>query len=90
MDGPSFSAGRCGWDYRVVAVERDGRLTYGSYEVYYDEDGSPATRTEAAASEPNGTSLDELRRDYDHMAEAFLQPLLTERDGRIRPPLAST
>lgn len=89
MDGPSFSAGRGGWDYRVVAVDRDGHMTYGIYEVHYDEDGSPATRTEAA-SEPYGTSLDELRRDYDHMAEAFLQPLLTERDGRMRPPLAST
>lgn len=89
MDGPSFSAGRGGWDYRVVAVERDGQLTYGIYEVYYDEDGSPAMRTEAA-SEPYGTSLEELRTDYDNMAEAFLQPLLTERDGRMRPPLAAT
>lgn len=89
MDGPSFSAGRGGWNYRVVAVERDGRMTYGIYEVYYDEAGSAARRT-ADPSEPYGTSLDELRRDYDHMAEAFLQPLLTERDGRMWPPLALT
>lgn len=89
MEGPQFSAGSGGWGYRVVAVDKDGRTTYGIYEVYYDDEGQPATRTEAPA-EPHGMSLDELRRDYDTMAEAFLQPLLVERDGRMWPPLKAT
>lgn len=82
MDGPSFSAGGGGWDYRVVAVERDGRLSYSVYEVYYDDAGYPVTRTQTP-SEPYGETLEDLRRDYDHMAEAFLQPVLIERDGKM-------
>ncbi len=64
------------WNYRLVCNKRtDGSAWYGIHEVFYDDRG----RAFAETAEPVGAlgaTPGEVRRAYERMAEAFLQPTL--------------
>ena len=51
------------WNYRLVKVDRDGEPEIGLYEVYYDENGTPVSRTQDLATfagDTRGQLLDAL------------------------------
>ena len=51
-------------DYRIVkTVDKDtGEEFYGVYEVFYNDNHEPVTRTEQPVG-PSGETMDELRED---------------------------
>jgi hypothetical protein len=69
------------WNYRVIKG-KDRKLKglpqsyfYGIFEVYYGEDRVPHSCT----TEPIalvGETLEELKKDYEMVSEAFKQPVL--------------
>jgi hypothetical protein len=69
------------WQYRIMRkVEGQGRTHYysfGIHEVY----SSPKGWTEDPVR-PEGDTLEELRRSYTTMAEAFRFPVLDHTTGR--------
>jgi hypothetical protein len=59
------------WQYRVMRREiSKGRYDYGIYEV-----SSSGWWTKESCG-PGGEDYDELKRDYEFMAEAFNLPVL--------------
>lgn len=67
------------WNYRVIYHGKPGDVWFGIYEVYYEDDGTVACWT----TEPVGIvgdDMDELRRSYDLIAEAFKMPVLDESE----------
>lgn len=63
------------WNHRIVAVERNGEIEYGMYEVYYDENGTPISRTE----EPATFVGDTWEEVADSVARAYIgRPVLSD------------
>jgi hypothetical protein len=62
----------------------NGEYGYGIYERYKGIDGKGPGWTEDAM-EPCGDTFEELKSDYEYMAEAFKRPVLNHETGkRIR------
>ena len=64
------------WNYRVVK-DKDG--IFGLKEVYSSNDQIEGT-TEKFMS-PFGTSMEELRADFELMKKAFDKPILVETEN---------
>jgi hypothetical protein len=72
------------WNNRVVKKlhkwvdakgQQRGDWTYGIHEAYYDKNGKVLAVTEDPV-EPHGETVQEMRRSWCMMAEAFGQPIL--------------
>lgn len=71
------------WRYRVTrgTTHRFGGTTedfYAIREVYTDSDGGVSWSVDEAS--PYGTTLEELRADFELMRRAFDEPVLDLRD----------
>lgn len=67
------------WNYRVLKKEHHtGEIELSIIEVYYDEMGN--IDGWADDIRPHGETLEELRRDLDHMIRALTAPILTADD----------
>jgi hypothetical protein len=69
------------WNYRIVQTETDDGLMWGVYEVYYDEDDRPISRTE----DPIAFTSDESAEDVRHalslaLTNARTQALLSDNE----------
>jgi hypothetical protein len=69
------------WNYRVVRVDYEDESQYGIYEVYYDENEKPISRTENPIG-CIGVDMIELYESFQYMSIAFTKPVLTEEDFR--------
>jgi hypothetical protein len=68
------------WNHRIIRyTDGEGTTHFGIHEVYYGSGGEPEMYTENPVA-PYGESLDELRRDIEHMMGAFNHPVLTDAD----------
>ena len=67
------------WNYRVVRLDYEDEYEYGVYEVYYDNDGNPASRTENPVG-CTGVDIRELHESFQYMSIAFSKPTLIEKD----------
>ena len=67
------------WNYRIVAIDYDEEVEYGIYEVYYDDDGKPVSRTLNPVP-CVGSAEEELHNSFEYMKEAFGKPILTDKD----------
>jgi hypothetical protein len=67
------------WNYRVVRLDYEDDSEYGIYEVYYDDDGKPISRTENPVG-CVGVDMQELYDSFQYMSIAFSKPTLTEKD----------
>ena len=63
------------WNYRIVEY-RDGK-GFGLHEVYYDEDGEPATMTETPVGFV-GESAEDVRDSVSMAGRAAGSPILKE------------
>lgn len=64
------------WNNRVVKTKMpDGEYFYQIHEVFYDDNGKASLCTESGIS-PCGDDIDELKKSYEMMAEAFKAPVL--------------
>lgn len=67
------------WDYRVmrrVIITKSKRdVSFGIYEVFFDEKGKIENWTEDSV-EPHGDTLEELKKDLKWMTQAFNKPIL--------------
>jgi hypothetical protein len=69
-----------GWNYRVLSrTHPNGEISFGIYEVYYNQDGTPGSCT-ATPVEPSGETLKELKADMIRMLHAFKKPVLKYED----------
>jgi hypothetical protein len=78
------------WNYRIVLTEGAHGQSFGLYEVYYDADGRPETRTTDPTSF-GGYDVDEgaseVQKDLAMaLADALRLPFLVERDGKLMSP----
>ena len=67
------------WNYRVIKRVLAGEVTYGIYEVYYDEYDMPSACSETAVK-PFGESVVDLTSDLDRMRSAAEKPTLNYDD----------
>ncbi|MGN6206020.1 hypothetical protein [Humibacter sp.] len=67
-----------GWNYRVVQSEKGGELAFDVCEVYYTTDGTPVLWSDAVA--PHGETLEGLRADLAHFAQALERPVVAEAE----------
>jgi hypothetical protein len=65
------------WNYRVF-IAKDA--PYHIREVYYDKDNQVDGYVGSGAW-PSGDTLEELRKDLEHMLEALDKPVLEEKEG---------
>ena len=78
------------WNYRVIRTEDEsGNAVFRIHEVYYREDGSIESWTEAPVMS-TGESASELREDIRHFLAAFRKPVLEETKDKERPLLQPT
>jgi hypothetical protein len=63
------------WNYRVLKRRDGSDVSYGIYEVYYDDAGSVVACSESP-SEPYGETFEELVADLKLFAVATTQPPL--------------
>lgn len=66
------------WDYRVFEVDDLGESSFVLREVYYKDDQPYAFVDKPA--EPYGISVEDLKRDLEHMVEALNKPVLRDSD----------
>lgn len=66
------------WNYRVLAQEYKGELTFGIHEIYYT-DGVPEMCTEDAVGVV-GDTLAELTQTLKWMQKALMKPILNYAD----------
>lgn len=76
------------WNYRVVRVEYINQGTvepeYSIRRCYYNnETDTLPSKWAAQGASPEGDNFDELRDDLTRMKEAFSQPVLTEKRGKL-------
>jgi len=65
-----------GWNYRIVRKKYGNEFQFGIHEAFYkDKQKKPYAITEGPM-EPTGETLEELKKDYKQMAEAFKYPVL--------------
>ena len=73
------------WAYRVmrrkITLGNAEEYAYGIYEVYDDDEVVGHSWTVDAMA-PHGETLEELRADFDHMANAFEAPTLDHETGK--------
>jgi len=69
------------WKYQIMRRKVGKEYVYGIYEVF----SSPKGWTEECVG-PQGETLEELRRDYEAMGEAFRLPVLDHKTGRRVKP----
>ena len=67
------------WNYRLVVVLKGDRLETGICEVYYENGNQLLYRTENFVK-LSGECLEDVREDYNLIAEAFNKPVLTDKD----------
>lgn len=68
------------WDYRIVQTqETSGEQFFAAYEVYYDDQGRPISRT-LKPSFPSGETLEELSEDFEYYRRALDKPVLADED----------
>ena len=67
------------WNYRVMKIEEGGETTYGVYEVYYDDEGSPRLYTKNPCP-VFGNTIEELTEELGRFRRALDKPILTPRD----------
>ena len=67
------------WDFRVLAQEYKGELTFGIFEVYYNDDGTPNMCTENAVGAV-GDTLPGLSHTLRLMLAALMEPILNYSD----------
>lgn len=64
------------WNHRVMrVVDEFGEESFGIHEVYYASNGSIESWTVDPVA-PEGSTLEELKRDYETMARALTMPIL--------------
>ena len=66
------------WQYRVMRRKVGKEVVFGIHEVFSNPKGWTEDRVE-----PHGETIDELRRDYKAMGEAFKLPTLDHETGRV-------
>lgn len=76
------------WNYRVIRKRhhfpgQPDHEELGIHEVYYDEDGNPASVT-MDSMKPSGNTLEELAADLRYMVAALNKPIL-EYDMFVSP-----
>ncbi len=64
------------WNYRVIRREDE---IYAIHEVHYNKDGKPSGVT-VEPSWPQGETLEELQRDFEHYQEALQKEVLNYED----------
>ena len=70
------------WQYRIMRKKfPNGECGYGIYEWYKGITGKGNGWTEDTM-EPHGDTLEELKSDYEYMAEAFKYPVLDHETGK--------
>lgn len=67
------------WNYRVLKRVVAGEISYGIYEVYYDELETPSACS-SSPCEPFGETAEELKLELDRMRRATEQPPLNYSD----------
>jgi len=67
------------WNYRVIKRSFSGEVTFGIYEVYYDDSENPSACTETPV-EPYGETVEELMLVLDMMRSAAEKPTLNYDD----------
>lgn len=77
------------WNYRIIREEDppingEEQPVYIVAEVYYDEDGKPAWRTEGPAG-PAGATVEELSNDIAWIIKALTLPVLSPDLKEIEP-----
>ena len=69
------------WQYRVMRNRRQsGRKWAYHYAIHEVYDGGKGWTQDAMR--PRGDTLEELKSDYDYMAEAFRHPVLDYKTGK--------
>lgn len=63
------------WNYRVLKRRHGSDVSYGVYEVYYDDEGRVVACSESA-TEPYGDTFEELVEDLKLFSVAATQPPL--------------
>ena len=70
------------WNYRVIRSENsDGAVWLGICEVYYDEDGTPSSRTDipkVVSDDAEPSALDQMRSTLKMMLKALDKPVLDD------------
>jgi hypothetical protein len=65
------------WNYRIVKTKDEFGISYGVYEIFYSDDGTPWGMTEEAMFEMDTPDdVSEIIR----IIEAFQKPVLNEED----------
>ena len=67
------------WNYRLVEVKVGGGTYIGICEVYYENGNKILYRTENFVK-LSGECLEDVKEDYNLIAEAFNKPILTDKD----------
>jgi hypothetical protein len=62
------------WNYRIVKTSDGAENWYGIYEVYYNDEGSPWTRT---VHSPSFASVDEMKWAY---SEALAHDVINDEE----------
>lgn len=77
------------WNYRIVHRVVKGEDIYAIHEAYYDGD-KPTSITDESVH-PQGETLEELKRDFEHYLKALEQPVLEYADFQTSdgPPLTA-
>ena len=71
-----------GWCYRVMRRRVSNGYAYGIHEFFSDmEHDGPGWTSDAM--DPHGETPEELRSDYEYMAEAFKHPVLDHETGKV-------
>lgn len=65
-----------GWNYRIAFKVYGEEKMYGIYEVYYDEETGRPSSSSVENMRPLGSSLEELKGDFEYMKLAFDKPVL--------------
>lgn len=65
------------WNYRLVEVKTPHGVEVGVYEVYYDSNMNPTSRTENPCT-LSGDTLDDVLGDWSMMEGAFKSDVLSD------------
>lgn len=73
------------WNYRLVKVRLNGFFKIGIYEVYYDQNDKPFSRTTNPISidafledKSQQETVDCLREEFNQILKAFNKPVLND------------
>ena len=67
------------WNYRWVEVQHGDETEIGLYEVYYDDEGIPTSRSTEPTSFTGATRM-EAMDSYSRAQRAMIEPILKDSD----------